>query len=277
MCMEELEFSLWVELIKARTGMVLPRERQSFLVTKLLARMRATGCQSFREYYRLVTQGAGAFLEWVEFVDRITTHETRFFRDPNALGLLRDVALPDVLQRAENLHVWSAGCATGEEAYTLAMLIEDVLSAAPERVRYAITATDISMPCLSTARAGRYHRERVKHVPPGFEHRFFTPRGTEEFEVIDELKRRVCFAQMNLLESGSKPIGAMDIIFCQKVLIYLEQKVRHMLLDRIVLHLKPGGYLILGIGEVTGWRNSAVQRVPGTDVLAFRSTASELD
>ena len=273
--MDNAQFAVWQQLIREKTGMVLAEDRRTFLITKLLARMRIIGCESFDAYYALLTSGPQSFIEWTEFVDRITTHETRFFRDQIALDFLTNKILPKFTQTLNNLHIWSAGCSTGEEAYGLAMLVDEYNLENQTNLRFAITATDISLPCLSTARAGIYSKERISNLPQKYISRYFARSGQSSFAIKDPIKQRVCFAQMNLLEAGTKPIGAMDLIYCQKVLIYLEQSVRHKMLDRMVLHLKPGGYLVLGIGEVTGWKNANVERVSGTDVLVFRSVVTE--
>jgi type IV pilus assembly protein PilK len=267
--MEAEEFQRWADLLKERAGLNLPVERKSFLLTNLLARMREVGCSTYREYDDYLRKGRRSIAEWAALIDRLTVHETRFFRDQEAMDLVADYCGRLVSQQ-ESMHLWSAGCASGEEAYSLAMMVDQKISASGAHAFFGITATDISMPCLAKARAGDYSVRQLRRVPEMWRRHYFRELPNGQFRVVDWLKRRVAFLHLNIAETSHTPLGGMDVIYCQNVLIYFDQVQRHVVLDGMVKHLKPGGLLILGPGEVTAWNHPALLRMSGTRVLAFQ-------
>ncbi len=275
--MSETQFARWVELVRRRTGMQLAPERKSFLVTSLAARMRELGCEDYDAYYALLTEGPRGAVEWALLVDRLTVHETRFFRHRPSFALIRERLLPqapvpEALQ-PYRLQVWSIGCATGEEAYSLAIAIDEHLGRLGGRYYFGITATDISLSALATARRGRYPGKRLDRVSPDQRARYFRRVAPDTWEVVPGLRKRVCFAQLNVLELARAPLAPMDLIFCQNVLIYFDRAQREAVLAEVVRRLAPGGMLVLGPGELVGWRHPELERVHYPDTLAFRRVA----
>lgn len=271
--MDDDQFRQWTRLLEERTGMVLPPERKSFLVTSLGLRMREIGCSSYQEYFEKLTQGRGGLVEWSTLVDRLTVHETRFFRHPPSMDLIRAYALakePDAQGKRISIHAWSAGCSTGEEAYTLAMVIDRALREREVTGYFGVTGTDISQPALGFAREGLYPQRRTKDLPADFVEEYFTVSGAERFRVCDRLRKRTCFARMNILDTASERIGKMDIIYCQNLLIYFARSRREGIVNDMVEHLLPGGLLILGSGELVGWRHPNMQKVNSVHTLAYR-------
>ncbi len=275
--MSEAQFARWVELVRHRTGMLLSPERKSFLVTSLTARMRELGIADYDAYYELVAHGPRGAVEWVLLVDRLTVHETRFFRHRPSFDLVRTRVLPqspvpEALQ-PYRIQVWSIGCATGEEAYSLAIAIDEHLSRLGGRYYFGITATDISLSALATARRGIYPGKRLDRIAPDQRARYFRRVAPDTWEVVPALRKRVCFAQLNVLELARAPLAPMDLIFCQNVLIYFDRAQRQAILDQVVRRLAPGGVLVLGPGEVVGWRHPELERVHHPDTLAWRRVA----
>ena len=272
--MDDEQFARWARLLRERTGMAMPRERKSFLVTSVGLRMREVGYRNYEDYYRHLTSGLVGNLEWTALVDRLTVHETRFFRDRRALGVVADDCLPRIAARgdlpAEQIQIWSAGCATGEEAFTLAMLVDDFLTRNGIEAYYGIMATDISLFSLATARQAVYPERRLRDIPDPFKEAYCVPQGDSRFQIADRLRRRVCFAQMNILETASAPLGLMDIIYCQNLLIYFDRERRAAILKGLIRHLRPGGTLILGAGEMVGWTDPRLERIGASENLAFR-------
>lgn len=272
--MTQSQFDRWVELLERRTGMVLPRERRSFLVTSLALRMRQIGYRDVDAYYEFVTSGLAGNIEWTALVDRLTVHETRFFRDPRALRLLRETVLPAVVARPGwdgQLNIWSVGCSTGEEAYTLAMVADRYFNDTGFVARFGVTGTDISLQSLSTAKAGTYSRRRATDIPEEYALRYCEPADPEHFLVSRKLRRRVCFAQINVLDVGGLAGRAADVVYCQNLLIYFDRTRRQAIVDSLVKHLRPGGVMILGAGEVLRWTHPHMTRLANQDdVLAFR-------
>lgn len=271
--MDDRQFVLWTDLLRERTGMHLPRARKSFLVTAVGLRMREVGFHSFQRYFEHLNSGLAGNLEWAALVDRLTIHETRFFRDPKALGFIRERVLPTLVEsgrRAAGVQIWSAGCATGEEAYTLAMVTDRYLRESGDLRYYGVIGTDISLPALATAREGVFPLRRLPDIGRGYQFDYCRMIDDNRFRIADGIRRRVCFAQRNMVGADVAPVGLMDLVFCQNVLIYFDRERRLEIVDRLARRLRPGGVLMLGAGEVVGWRNSEVRRIGDTDVLAFR-------
>jgi len=276
--MDAAEFERWVALLRQRTGMSMPRERKSFLVTSVGLRMREIGYNSYSAYYDFLTSGQAGNIEWMALVDRLTVHETRFFRDSTAIGFLEQECLPELCERVaagSPVQLWSAGCSTGEEAFTLAMVVDHGLRQAGQRLSYGVTGTDISLYSLAAARQAVYPPRRFHNIPAVLRDRYCEPLDKGAFRIRDSLRRHVCFAQFNLIDAASSPVASMDIVYCQNVLIYFDRDMRLRILDGLGRALRRGGVLILGAGEVIGWKHPAMERVGGPEVLAFRRISDE--
>jgi chemotaxis protein methyltransferase CheR/type IV pilus assembly protein PilK len=270
--LDERQFSQWAALLEQRVGVVVPKERKSFLATGLKLRMREIGCHDYEEYFQRLQRSSGA-QEWSLLVDRLTVHETRFFRHKPSLGLVTDQVLPaapPVGQDAHILQVWSVGCATGEEAYSLAMLIDAHYTALGGRYFFGITGTDVSRPALEAARQGIYTKQRLADIPQDMRACYCLPLEDGRFQVHPELRNRVCFTQLNALHAGAAPYAKMDLIFCQNLLIYFERERREHIACQLAGQLRPGGVLVLGPGELVGWQHPQLERVRYPDTLAYR-------
>jgi len=269
--MDDAEFQRWVRLLETRTGVTVPPERKPFLVTGLRRRMREIGMSDFRSYYDELLAGPRGQMEWASLVDHLTVHETRFFRHQPSLSLIRDQWLPGWLAQApadQSLHALSVGCSTGEEAYTLAMVLDQVLSRLEPPRRFGITATDVSQPALGIARAACYAAHRLSEIPEGF-HDTVESDSEGGFRIVERLRRRIGFACVNLLHATRAPLRQLDLIYCQNVLIYFARERRGELLDGLARLLRPNGLLVLGAGEIIGWNHPQLTRTSGRQTLAF--------
>lgn len=278
--MSDTELQRWIDLLEQRTGMVLPRERQSFLLTSLQTRIRELGLNDYAGYYQYLHQGVQGDLEWELLVDRLTVHESRFMRDEHALSLLRSDCLPQFAaahKGGEALRVWSVGCATGEEPYSLAMVIDDYLDRHERPFDFQVLATDISLASLITGQWGIYPNSRGTNLTPAQRERYTRPHDARHFKVEKTLRDKVRFSQLNLLALDKTAIAPMDIIICQNVLIYFPQARRRAILDHLVGFLKPGGTLILGAGEILHWTNARVTGLDFPSTLAFRRLGTDMD
>ncbi len=274
--MDDYEFQQWAELLAVRTGIHLPVKRKTFLLTSLNIRMRELDINSYRQYFEYLIAGRRGAIEWEILIDRLTVHETRFFRDENALQMIREVFLPHLLktQNPLNLNVWSVGCATGEEPYSLAMLLDYELSQKGREYYLSIMATDISAASLATARKGIFHENRLKNMPDSYRRMYCQAVDDTHYEVSAALRQRICFSRLNLLDLEKARIGQMDIIFCQNVLIYFKREQRLKFLNLLAGHLQPGGVLVLGAGEITDWHFPGIKMMNFPGILAFQNTAS---
>ncbi|MGD8568720.1 MAG: protein-glutamate O-methyltransferase CheR [Gammaproteobacteria bacterium] len=272
--MDDQQYQQWVQLLEQRTGMRLPENRQSFLITNLGIRMRELGYTSYQEYYDLLHSGSGGNIEWDKLVHYLTVHETRFLRHEDSIALIRDKYLPrtpyEIKQQPLTIHIWSVGCSTGEEPYSIAMAVDEHLKKLGCEFYLGIIASDISRNALATGRAGIYNKVQLKNVDNDWLKKYFEKLPDGRYQVIPELRQRVCFNQLNALDMEKTPIGAMDIIVCQNLLIYYDRARREQLVNNFVEHLTPGGILVLGVGELVNWSHPKLERINYPNTLAFR-------
>ena len=270
--MDDSEFERWATLLEKRTGVVVPVTRKAFMVTSVRGRMRETGRTSFEEYFLDLQKIPEGAIEWTTLVDRLTVHETHFFRHPPSFELIAKDWLPSMAANAAQtaLHAWSVGCSSGEEAYTLAMVLDRHIGAnAAGKVYFGVTATDVSLPALAVGRSGLYPRQKMDEIPLEYQQRYCEPLDADSFRIGEALRKRVGFASFNLLDAARAPLKRLDLIFCQNVLIYFARDRRRELLATFANLLKPGGLLVLGAGEVTNFAHASLRRVDKRNVLAF--------
>lgn len=269
--MDGAQFQQWQTLLEERTGMTLTPDRQSFLQTNLGIRMREIGCETYQAYYEKVVSGPGAIVEWATLVDRLTVQETRFFRDPDAFRLVSDYVMtrPRDSLKKRPLEAWSVGCSTGEEPYTLAMLLDQCMQQLELEPLFGVTGSDISKPALEKAQRGVFGGRRLSTTEPAVRDRYFHPAAGNEWAIDPAIKQRVCFTRLNVLDLNQAPMHGMNIIFCQNLLIYFRRWRRREIVRRLTERLAPGGLLVLGQGELTDWQHPSLQRVPSDSVLAW--------
>ena len=268
--MDEELFARWAQLLEQRTGVVVAPARKPFLAGAVRSRMRETGFVDYETYLSHVSAGAAGAVEWTTLVDRLTVHETRFFRHAPSLDLIARRWLPErVAAGQERLHAWSVGCASGEEAWSLAMVIDHALAALGHGPTYGITASDVSHAALAAARGAQYPNTRLAEIPLEYRSVYVEMCGEDAFAPIERLRRRVGFARVNLLHATAAPLKRLDLIYCQNVLIYFARERRGELLDGLAGLLEPGGLLVLGAGEVTSFSHPALTRVAAPGTLAY--------
>lgn len=265
------QFAQWCKLLEARTGMQLVPQHKALLESQISARMRELGYDDYDRYYQTVTAGAAGMLEWTLIIDRIAVKETSFFRHRTSLEYVRRYLQQKINNQslAQSFDVWSVGCATGEEAYSLAMVINDCFELAALNPYYGITAFDLSMSALATARKGRYAKRKIETVKAD-EFKRYTKQTTDgNYEVVSRLRERVCFTQANIIHYAHLPDVKVDVIFCQNLLVYFRRWLRRDILNALASHLKPGGILVTGLGEVTEWEHPKMQRISVDEVQVY--------
>ncbi|GAA3579121.1 MULTISPECIES: CheR family methyltransferase [Marinobacter] len=269
--MDEAQFDQWQTLLEHRTGISLAPERKSFLETNLGIRMREIGCSSYQAYYEKVVSSPDAVVEWSTLVDRLTVQETRFFRDPDAFKLVADYILtrPREVLKQRPLEAWSVGCSTGEEPYTLAMLLNESMNQLELPPLFGITGSDISKPAIDKAQRGLFNARKLLGMDEALKTRYFRPAERNSVEIVERIRERVCFTRLNVLDLKHAPMHGMNIIYCQNLLIYFRRWRRREIVKRLAERLAPGGLLVLGQGELTDWQPPGLQRVPSENVLAW--------
>ncbi len=270
--MDTQQFHQWQALLEARTGVCVTDQRRVFLQTSLGTRMRELEIEDYQSYYEYVTQGPAGAIEWSALIDRLTVRETSFMRHRPSFDRVQSHLEGLLAARAADqpLQLWSLGCASGEEAYSLALITEQCLVDAAGTVpEYAIWATDISLKALEQARAARYPASRMGGLTEAEKNRWMQPVDGDKLEILPALRDRICFTRLNILELAQAPIRDLDIIFCQNLLIYFRRWRRRDLLNLLAKKLAPGGMLIIGLGEIVDWNNPLLERVPDDRVQAY--------
>lgn len=266
--LDDEQFVRWQTLLEDRTGMCMPEQRRSFLQTSLGLRMKEIGCDSYASYFDKVVSGPTGAIEWNTLVDRLTVQETRFFRDMDgyefAEAHFREVSKN--LKDGQALEIWSLGCSTGEETYSLAMVADQAIG---KGKAYAVTGTDISTFVLRKARSAEYSRGALDWIPERYRKTGIDSGGSGGIQVRDNIKQRCCFTQVNILNLGAFPLRSQHLIYCQNVLIYFRRWKRREILNLLVERLAPGGVLLIGSGEIVDWRNQMVEPCKNGKVTAF--------
>jgi len=266
--MSDREFMLLREFIHTQCGIKMPPAKKIMLEARLQKRLRSLGITSFREYFEHLFESTAGKVELVHMIDSVTTNKTDFFREPAHFSYLAENILPEFMGRdgRRAFMVWSAGCSSGEEPYTLAM----VLSEFREKhmgFECSILATDISTKVLEKARLGIYDEERVAPIPYALKQKCVM-RGKDQsrglVRIVPELRSLVRFQRMNLVDDHCVLSEPADIIFCRNVIIYFERATQERLLGRLCRSLKPGGYLVLGHSETMHGFDLPLGRVVST-------------
>ena len=264
------EFQRFSGFIYDHTGIKMPPAKKTMLEARLQKRLKANSIASFEEYSDFVFSQDGRTAELIHLIDVVTTNKTDFFREPGHFDFMVKTALPNILKTREDLRrnplrVWSAGCSTGEEPYTLAMVLSEFAVGRPD-FRAAITASDICTQVLQTAKAGIYPEERTDPIPLNLKKKYLM-RSREKSKslvrISPQLRSLVSFRRINFMDDDLGIAEKMDIIFCRNVVIYFDKPTQQTLMRKFYKQLKPGGYLFIGHSET----------LSGLDV-DFKSVAS---
>ncbi len=239
------------ELVSHNTGIVLSDAKQDMVYSRLAKRLRKLGLKSFKDYCALIKSENND--EIGHFVNAVTTNLTSFFRENHHFEYLKNTLLPKLLAEKtgnKQLRIWSSGCSTGEEPYSIAMVVKEVLESYPG-YDVKLLATDLDTNVLDTACCGIYSENRVNGISKERLKRWFL-RGKDnsagKVKVSSELQDIITFRQLNLMNEWPMR-GPFDIIFCRNVVIYFDKPTQRLLFDRFADILSPGGHLFIGHSE----------------------------
>ncbi|WP_404362963.1 CheR family methyltransferase [Marinobacter sp.] len=255
--LSEAEFSEFQRMIFAVAGIHMAASKRTMVAGRLAKRLRALQLRSYSEYWQCLRRDP---LEKQTAVDLLTTNETYFFREARHFDFLRDTILP-AHSRPQPFRVWSAACSSGEEPYTAAMVIAEVLG----KTGWEILASDISTQVLAQARAGRYPLARAEKISVELLKRYClrgigAAEGT--FMMDPSIRSRVDFRQINL-NIKLPEVGMFDVIFLRNVMIYFNTETKQQIVARLAARLRPGGYLIIGHSEtLNGFQNGLKAIMP---------------
>ena len=250
------DFDRLSAFIRAECGIKLSEQKRIMLEARLRKRLRALGIESFGEYCNFLFSPEGLEQEKLHMIDVVTTNKTDFFREPKHFDYLTQHAIPELFRihgagMRQGLSIWSAGCSTGVEPYTLAMVLTEYAQSQPG-FRFSILATDISTRVLEKAFRAVYKEERVGLMPASMKKKFLMRSKERErglVRVVPELRSCVEFRRLNFMDSNFGIDSSFDIIFCRNVIIYFDRPTQQKVLQTIYRHLKPGGYLFMGHSE----------------------------
>ena len=248
-------FARLAQYITAELGIKMPDSKLMMVHSRLLRRVRELGLNSVEEYADYFFASSHA-QEREQFINTITTNKTDFFREPLHFDFLTRVAIPSIARgRAGSagwaLKVWSAGCSSGEEPYTLAMVLAEHSLLQPA-FNYAILGTDISTRVLEQAREGIYPRTQVAPVPAEFLRKYvWRSRDTSDglVRIVPELRRKITFHSLNFMDEDYQIRDAFDVVFFRNVMIYFDRPTQEAVINKICRNLIPGGYLFVGHSE----------------------------
>ncbi len=265
------EFNQLSSFVYSRLGIKMPETKRTMLNSRLSKRLRALNFTSFSQYCDFLFSDRGMKEEMVHFINAVTTNKTEFFREPAHFDYLSRFALPALQSRAgfdarNKLRVWSAGCSTGEEPYTLAMVLADLQEAQPQ-FSFEILATDISTRVLDVARRAVYPLDRIDPVPKTSRKKYLLRRRDKdipEVRIAPELRKLVRFGRLNFMADEFGLPQKVDIIFCRNVIIYFDKETQQRLIAKFARYLKQGGYLFLGHSETLHAYNTPFEQVAPT-------------
>lgn len=247
--LSEDEFRRLRDFLYRRTGMVFGDSKRYYAQRRVSERMAATGAGSFPSYFARLRTDVNGEIE--QFVNAFTVNETYFYREEHQLRCLTSDLLREqtVKPAGEAIRIWSVPCSTGEEPYSIAIwLLENWPEVDAHDVE--IVGSDIDTSVLETARQGVFGKRSLMRLSPELIGRYFTPAGSEQWRILDELRQSVRFTSVNLVEAAeTRPHGRFNVIFCRNVLIYFDDAARRIAAENLYENLVPGGYICLGHTE----------------------------
>ena len=251
------DFDRLSRFIYAELGIKLPAGKSTMLEGRLSKRLRQLAINSYSEYCDYLFSPQGREQEMIHLINAVTTNKTDFFREPAHFTYLTQTALPEIIRQGPaergKLKIWSAGCSSGEEPYTLAMVLSEFCSMNEQvRVVPQILATDISQRVLDMARLGVYHRERIAPVPLPLRRKYLLKSKDKNNPVVrlaPSQRNMVRFGRLNFMDDDFGFDEHQDVIFCRNVIIYFDRPTQERLVGKFCRHLQPGGYIFLGHSE----------------------------
>jgi chemotaxis protein methyltransferase CheR len=249
--LSDKEFLRLSNFIQSNYGIKMPPAKKSILQGRLHKRLRKLQITDFKTYVDYVFSEKGKD-EIIHMMDVVSTNKTDFYREPVHFEILKEVILPDIYNKnIKKINVWSAGCSSGEEPYTIAIVLND-FKLKKQGFDYQIIATDISTQMLKTGADAIYPKERIEMIPLDIKKRYFLKskdRTKPKVRIVKELRNKVKFQRLNFMDNIYKINESFDIIFCRNALIYFERQNQEAVINKLSNKLNTGGYFFLGHSE----------------------------
>jgi chemotaxis protein methyltransferase CheR len=255
--MNQETFETFKAFIEANLGIKIPPAKKVMLESRLAKRLRALKIPTYEEYCAYVFSDEGFDREIQQLIDVVTTNETDFFRESHHYDILTKQILPElVLEKGfDELNVWSVAASTGQEAYTIAMVLEEFSANAKKAFKYRILGTDISETVLRVAHAGIYTDHQAGKIPNALKYKYCMRSKDPEQKSIrfkPAIREKISFRRLNLMDEHYPIQKKYQIVFCRNVFIYFDKPTQKKVLERIFEHMMPGGYLFMGHSESLG-------------------------
>ena len=251
--LNDADFTKLSNFIYVNYGIKLPLSKKIMLQSRLVSRLKINGIKSYADYTKYVLSGEASESEIVNMIDLVSTNKTDFYRESAHFDFMKDVILPDFLasESRQPMKIWSSASSSGEEAYTIAMVISEFIEN-NRKIDFEILGTDISARILEKAKLGIYPLDRVDVIPLSQKKKYLLRSKDEEnpmVRIVPHLRTKARFQRLNLMDSSYNVPKDFDIIFCRNVLIYFDRETQEKVINKLCMHLKPGGYFFLGHSE----------------------------
>ena len=236
--------------IYKRTGMFFADSSKYLIQKRLSPRARELNFDSFQRYFYFLQYDPRSEAEFDLIYDLVTTNETYFFREPAQLKAFTEEIVPELLGKRslKRIRIWSAGCSSGEEPYSIAMLLQE--SGWFQKASFEIFASDLNQQVLQKARRGIYRENAFRATSPELREKFFRREADGSWKVVDEIRNRVSFGRLNIYDEGRVSLlGHLDVVFCRNVIIYFDDASKRIVIRNFYNRLVDGGYLLLGHSE----------------------------
>ncbi|MDM8535506.1 CheR family methyltransferase [Desulfobacterales bacterium HSG17] len=269
--MSDKIFVKFSSFIQNELGIKMPEAKRTMLQARLQKRLRKLGIESFNEYHEFVFSKRGQDEELHNMIDAVTTNKTDFFREPQHFDTLVQTVIPELIRSygmgiRKKALLWSAGCSSGEEVYTLAMVLNEFKTRIPD-FNFSILGTDISTKVLKNAALGIYSHEKIEPVPLPLRRKYLLKSRDKDknlVRVIPGLRVNTFFRRLNFMDSNFGIRQPADIIFCRNVLIYFDRETQEKVLNRLCQYLVSGGYLFTGHSETLNGLNVPLVQTTST-------------
>lgn len=246
------EFEIFQKIVMSLLGIHLSDAKRALVVSRLFSRLKQLNLNSFSEYLQYLSEAPDANKEITNFINRITTNETYFFREKYHFDFFKHQVLPKLSnnRKGEDIRIWSSACSSGEEPYSIAFIIYEFLHQKFNfNSRFKILASDVSTKVLQKAEQGIYSAEEIKKVPEQEQRKYFHQIEKDKFQIIQEIRSLVTFKNLNLMSERYPFRAQMDVIFCRNVMIYFAEESKHYVVNKFYQHLNDDGFLFIGHSE----------------------------
>jgi chemotaxis protein methyltransferase CheR len=266
--LSDADFTKLSAFIYTNYGIKLPITKKTMLQSRLMARLKANNIESYKEYCQFVLSGRAGESEIINMIDLVSTNKTDFYRESAHFDFMKAVALPEFAENnpGKKMNIWSSASSSGEEAYTIAIVISEFLEN-NKKFDFSVFGTDISTRILEKASLGIYPLERVDVIPLSQKKKYLLKGKDPEkpmVRIIPELRAKTKFERLNLMDNSYNVPKEFDIIFCRNVLIYFDRETQEKVINKLCMHLKKGGYFFLGHSESVSGINVPLKQIKPT-------------